>query len=167
MRNPHSNWLRWFFQNRRKIVVLAIVSVVVAVAFGALYAPSWLTGSANPDELKRIALGQSVYQDSCASCHGAKLEGQENWRTRNDDGKLPAPPHDESGHTWHHSDQQLFRIVKHDLTPPLAPANYKSDMPSFKEVLSDEEIWAVLVFIKSTWPPKIRDRQDRITKAYD
>lgn len=33
-----------------------------------------------------------------------------------------------------------------------APAGYESDMPAFGGILSDDEIRAVLAFIKSTWP---------------
>lgn len=167
MRNLPPASLRRFIRNRRKILIIAGAAVVASGVIAALYAPSWLAGSANPDDLRRIALGQTVYQDNCASCHGAKLEGQANWRTRNDDGKLPAPPHDESGHTWHHSDQHLFNITKYGLKPPLVPTSYKSDMPSFENILSDDEIWAVLAFIKSTWSPKVRARQDRINKVYE
>ena len=61
---------------------------------------------------------------------------------------------------------ELFRITKGGLKPPLAPEGYKSDMPAFGDVLTDEEIWTILSFIKSTWPPKERAFQDRIDKAY-
>ena len=45
--------------------------------------------------------GKKVYRTYCAVCHGKNLEGQPNWETFGADGRLPAPPHDESGHTWH------------------------------------------------------------------
>ena len=64
---------------------------------------------------------------------------------------MPAPPHDETGHTWHHADALLFALTKQGLVPPYAPAGYESDMPAFGQTLSDEEIWAVLAFIKSHW----------------
>lgn len=64
---------------------------------------------------------------------------------------MPAPPHDETGHTWHHPDRVLFGIVKHGLVPPYAHADYQSDMPAFAAKLSDEDIWAVLAYIKSHW----------------
>ncbi|MFD1912618.1 MULTISPECIES: c-type cytochrome [Paracoccaceae] len=56
--------------------------------------------------------GQQLYADNCASCHGASLEGQPDWRRRLDTGRMPAPPHDDSGHTWHHSDRMLFQITR-------------------------------------------------------
>ena len=61
------------------------------------------------------SLGRSVYSEYCASCHGANLKGQPNWRNRNPNGYLPAPPHDETGHTWHHSDQYLFLMTKYGI----------------------------------------------------
>ncbi|MCW5719495.1 MAG: cytochrome c, partial [Bauldia sp.] len=55
-----------------------------------------------------LRAGQTLYLANCASCHGVDLEGQPNWQTPLADGRFPAPPHDETGHTWHHSDAQLF-----------------------------------------------------------
>ena len=107
---------------------------------------------ADPRDASRIALGAKVYVEHCAACHGAKLEGQPEWRRRLPNGRLPAPPHDESGHTWHHPDDVLFGITKHGLVPgKYAPDGYESDMPAFAGKLSDDEIWAVLAFIKSHW----------------
>lgn len=106
---------------------------------------------ADPGDATRVALGERIYARHCASCHGVKLEGQPDWRRRLANGRLPAPPHDESGHTWHHPDRMLFSITKSGLVPPHAPAGYESDMPAFGGTLSEDEIWAVLAFIKSRW----------------
>ncbi|HUF80305.1 MAG TPA: cytochrome c [Burkholderiales bacterium] len=106
---------------------------------------------ADPRDGARVTLGARVYAQHCAACHGGKLEGQPDWRSRRADGKLPAPPHDESGHTWHHPDAVLFAITKRGLVPPHAPQGYASDMPAYASMLSDEEIWAVLAYIKSHW----------------
>ena len=101
--------------------------------------------------LEIVKLGAKVYGEQCASCHGAKLEGQPNWRQRTPNGRIPAPPHDESGHTWHHADHVLFAITKNGMVPPYAPKDYESDMPAFVGKLSDREIWAVLAFLKGHW----------------
>jgi mono/diheme cytochrome c family protein len=42
---------------------------------------------------------------------------------------------------------------------------YESDMPAYKGTLSDADIWAVLSFIQSTWPPNVRERQQRLSRA--
>ena len=115
------------------------------------------------DNSDQIALGQTVYTNNCASCHGAKLEGQPNWRQRRGDGRLPAPPHDESGHTWHHSDFVLFDLTKNG-PQSLIGSDYQSDMPAFSDSLDDEEIWAVITFIKSTWSPRIHRIQAEAEK---
>jgi mono/diheme cytochrome c family protein len=73
---------------------------------------------------------------------------------------MAAPPHDPTGHTWHHSDKQLFDMTK--LGPAALLPGYQSDMPGFKDKLSDADIWAVLSYIESTWPPNIRNRQQRM-----
>ena len=97
------------------------------------------------------------------SCHGAKLEGQPNWQTRLPNDRLPAPPHDKTGHTWHHNDALLFKITKLG-TKALAGDDYETDMRGFSGELSDKEIIAVLSYIKSTWPAEIRQRHDQMNK---
>jgi mono/diheme cytochrome c family protein len=110
-----------------------------------------LAGCDSKPSREQLALGQQIYAQHCAACHGAKLEGQPNWRQRLPNGRMPAPPHDESGHTWHHPDSVLFGITKQGLTPPYAPPGYESDMPAFAGMLSDDEIRAVLAYISSHW----------------
>ncbi len=111
-----------------------------------------------------VAQGEALYGEFCASCHGDRLQGQPNWQTRNEEGKLPAPPHDETGHSWHHPDKQLIQITKLG-TEKIVGGGYKSDMVGFGDLLSDEEIVAVLAFIKSTWPPEIIEVHDRANAA--
>lgn len=117
-------------------------------------------GKADPGDAGQVATGKRVYEAHCLSCHGAKLEGQPRWRERLPNGRLPAPPHDATGHTWHHPDAVLFRIVKEGVANVVG-GNYESDMPPYKGVLNDAQIWAVLAYIKSTWPEEIRRRQPR------
>ena len=112
-----------------------------------------------------IRLGQTVYDRQCAACHGPKLEGQPNWKTPGPDGKLPAPPHDASGHTWRHPDSYLIHVVKDGFTLGVdKPAGYLNNMPAFGKTLSDEEIVAVLSFIKSKWPPDYQEWQENTNK---
>lgn len=145
--------------NRKSRMVAAGAAVLT---IGAVFlAWLWSTGAApvaDPDNSTQVALGQSVYGRNCAACHGPKLEGQPNWRVRKPGGRLPAPPHDESGHTWHHSDDVLFGITKKGIAGYASPG-YESDMPAYGEILTDEEIWAVLAFIKHSWPKEIQARQ--------
>ncbi|TMD10052.1 MAG: c-type cytochrome [Chloroflexi bacterium] len=114
-------------------------------------AAAMLVLSACDKKVAAVNLGERVYAQNCAACHGARLEGQPNWRARLPNGRLPAPPHDETGHTWHHPDEVLFGITKNGLVPPYAPRDYESDMPAFAGKLGDEEIWAVLAYIESHW----------------
>ena len=90
------------------------------------------------------------------------MEGQPDWRSPNDDGTLPAPPHDESGHTWHHGDGLLFDFSKLGGQIALEQrgvSGFISGMPGFGETLSDEQIWDILAFIKSTWPARVQEMQ--------
>lgn len=144
---------------------LSIIIITGIVALSSFLIDRYLTGGAptfaDADNPTLVAEGKQVYVDQCAACHGKNLEGQRNWRHRKADGRLPAPPHDETGHTWHHSDQQLFQVTKFG-TASIAGPDYKTDMAAFGEILSDREIWAVLAFIKSTWPEAVRRRSAEI-----
>lgn len=80
--------------------ILAGVAFVAIAGVALYFANAQRSVARESAELdQRIALGKTVYDASCASCHGAKLEGQPDWRNRRPDGRLPAPPHDASGHT--------------------------------------------------------------------
>lgn len=147
---------------RYGLTVALAVPVLAAIAVGGLYLARE-GGDEGAMDPTRLALGRQLYERHCASCHGVELEGQPNWQERRADGKLPAPPHDASGHTWHHPDQQLFAITKHGLAPFAGP-DYQTDMPAFGDVLSDDEIRAVLDYIKSRWPEEVRARQAESTR---
>lgn len=140
-------------------------AIVLAGILGAGLSLQSRTGSggANPDDVAQVAQGRAVYEAQCAACHGADLEGQPEWRVRLPNGRLPAPPHDANGHTWHHPDKVLFEITRDGLAA-LAPQGYESDMPAFRAKLSDAEIWAAIAYIKSRWPSEIRERQARLSK---
>lgn len=142
-------------------ISIVAASVLVLGGVGALLmgARPQTAALLEPDDAEVVARGSEIYAAECAACHGANLEGQRNWRIRGADGLLPAPPHDASGHTWHHDDQTLFTLTKYGLAglmdnPP------PSGMPAYETRLSDEEIIAVLSFIKSTWPDDVRAHHD-------
>ena len=108
-----------------------------------------------------VDLGRVVYAKNCTSCHGAALEGQANWRQRDSAGYLPAPPHDETGHTWHHPDSYLFLMTKYGIEAMIGKP-YPNNMPAYKDKLTDGEILAVLSYIKSTWSGRIQRQHDQI-----
>lgn len=113
-------------------------------------------------EGRDIPAGAALYAENCASCHGANLEGQPDWRIADDEGRLPAPPHDETGHTWHHSNQQLFDYTKlggQEALTRMGVKDFASGMPGFAKTLSDDQIWQILAFIASTWPKREADIQ--------
>ncbi len=112
----------------------------------------------------RLGQGAVLYAEACASCHGAALEGQPDWRSPGPDGRLPAPPHDETGHTWHHSDRVLLDITMQG-TAAVVGGGYESNMPGFGDEYSEEELRNVLEWIKSQWPARERTYQAQITAA--
>ena len=146
------------FKRSPWISLLFITGGLIAAVL-LIVIPSMKPPTVDHTNARMVDIGSRIYSAECASCHGTKLEGQPNWQMRLANGKLPAPPHDPSGHTWHHSDKVLFDITKKG--PAAYPDGYQTDMPAFGERLSDEQIAAVLAFIKSTWPTEILQRQPK------
>lgn len=147
-----------------------IAGVVGLLVFGAgTFLYETLIDSAgayiDPSDHTLVARGKTIYANNCAACHGTQLEGQPDWRIRQANGRLPAPPHDETGHTWHHPDAVLIDITKNGLVPGVtAPPGYVSDMPAYGKLLSDHDIRAVLAYIKSSWPKQALAAQKEITQ---
>lgn len=139
------------FLRRSAAVALAALASGAATPSAAFLHRGWGGG---PD-------GRALYGENCASCHGANLEGQPDWQGAGPDGILPPPPHDETGHTWHHGDGLLFDYVKLGGAAALAArgVTFESGMPGFEGILADDEITAILDYIKSTWPDRERQYQ--------
>ena len=148
-------------------------SLVTITGLGAIIALGWTVFSASPQTATAqtrtddAVAGQVLYQENCASCHGVNLEGEPDWRSTKADGLLPAPPHDETGHTWHHGEGLLFNYTKFGGQEALAQqgVDFNSGMPGFAEQLSDQQIWDILTYIKSTWPDRQQDLQAARTEA--
>jgi len=140
---------------------LIVVGAVLAVAVVAGAATVWLS---RPREVKvdhtdraLVARGEPLYQLHCAPCHGAQLEGEPNWTTRDVRGRLPAPPHDESGHTWH----TTIRSCSRSRSTASASTRHGaiSRICGLRENMSDEDIVATLAYIKSRWPAAVHEKR--------
>lgn len=148
----------------RTSVLLSTLGVASA-GLGLAWAWPWFAAlvASGDASAATVALGKTLYAKHCAACHGTNLEGQRDWKIPLPSGRMPAPPHDASGHTWHHADGVLFRITR-DGPAAVVGGGYRSDMPGFGNVMSDNEIRAVLAFIKSTWPEQERQYQAEMSR---
>lgn len=153
--------------NRRRLVFLGagLASAAAGLAWLILgpterAVPEFPT---DPREVELFREGEALYALHCASCHGVNLEGEPDWQRRRPDGTYPAPPHDGSGHTWHHPDAQLLDIVR-DGGQAHAMLGFRSRMPAFEDVLSDREIIATLWFIERHWSAEQRAHQESVTR---
>ena len=106
-------------------------------------------------DLAQVQTGRQVYQANCAGCHGASAQGAPNWATPGPDGLYPPPPHDDTGHTWHHSDRVLYEAISRGMSDPLRPGS-PLRMPAFGGKLSDAGIRAVIEYFKSLWTDEHR-----------
>ena len=148
---------------RASLALAALAAAVVAVPLVAMR-PAEGAGLLDYENPAIVAAGRTIYDEACASCHGANLEGQPDWRTRDAEGYLPAPPHDATGHTWHHPDTQLIDLTTRGVEAVVG-GGYKSQMMGFGDVLTEDEILAVLSYIKSTWPARVIATHNEINAA--
>ena len=151
----------------KKILLIFVVVLLLAVG-GFFY---FMTKSQPVAEIKQIddevlyaqiQLGSQLYATNCASCHGEQLQGNPKWNiTTDEDGDNLPPPLNGTGHTWHHSPEQLFNIIKYGLK--IYNEGYKGKMQGNPD-LSDEDVWSILAYIKYVWPESIRQKYDSMTK---
>lgn len=146
-----------------RLFVLAFFGALLLGVLAFSIRASMRSPRADSQNATLVARGRQVYSVQCARCHGANLEGQANWKAPLPDDSRPAPPHDASGHTWHHPDTLLFDIVKYGGKVYALP-NEVNNMPAFGDVLSNEDIAAVIAYIKRTWPPDIQRLQEEVNQ---
>lgn len=147
-------------KQRQQWMMIGLVLVgVTLILIGVLSRQSGREATTDLSNPQLVAMGEDVYNTYCAACHGFDLEGQADWQQANPDGSFRAPPHDETGHTWHHSDASLVESIKLGGTR-LQPNIGVSAMPAYDDVLTDQQITAVLAYIKSTWPQEILEAQE-------
>ena len=145
-------------------IIIARIGIIASILLLISIAGCQNSDDGDPQASKEtIALGQQVYAARCASCHGANGEGQKPEAPLEPDetGRFPAPPHDETGHTWHHDDDLLVRIVKDGGMG----GDMFYEMPAFGDILTNDEIEAVLAFIKTMWTDEQRQMQRDRTEA--
>ncbi len=147
------------------IVAIAMLTCLVPIVTAPKIAYSRQDISLPYEDRAAIKLGQTIYKENCASCHGMNLEGQIGWQTEIVNGRRLAPPHDETGHTWHHPDELLYNMTKYGFEEMLGK-KYPNNMPVYEDILSEGELLAVLGYIKSTWPEKIKAIHNEINQSY-
>lgn len=119
-------------------------------------------GADHEMENRDLSAGSALYAQHRAACHGANLEGHPDWQSPDAGGVLPAPPHDASGHMWHHDNAPLFNYTKLGGAGALAALgieDFNTGMPAYEGVTPDGDIWNILAYIRSTWPEHERDIQ--------
>ncbi|MCO6453500.1 MAG: cytochrome c [Caldilineales bacterium] len=146
----------------RFVRVPAIRFVLLVVAVAVLAACARGAANGQQPQTEEIERGAVIYTERCAVCHGPNGEGEPNWKTPKEDGTYPAPPHTADGHTWHHGDDLLFQIIKGG-GDSLEIPGFNSNMPAFAETLNDDDILAVLAYLKSLWPDEQRQFQHEVS----
>ena len=148
-----TNWIRTLKISRFLMISIALPTVSSTSFAGVI--------ELRPSDPVYVKMGEKVYLEQCASCHGVNLEGQVGWQDTMVDGMRLAPPHDKSGHTWHHPDAMLLNLTKY-VSKAMVHDDHKVSMPVYNGILSDEEIIASLSYIKSTCPDEVIEIHNKI-----
>jgi mono/diheme cytochrome c family protein len=142
-------------------VVICVVALGIFVVRSAARSGDTGANGTDPANPAQLAQGQSLYASRCAGCHGATLQGEPGWPERRPNGTMPASPLNASGPAWQHDDQWLFTTIKEG-GQATAPPGYTSAMPALDGGMTDEQIWTVIAYIKSTWPANIQTAQPQV-----
>lgn len=87
--------------------------------------------------VEQVMQGRELYAANCATCHGADGAGYAR-------AGVSAPALNGSMHAWHHPDSQIAGIIR----------NGAGQMPAVGATWTDEEVDAVLSYIKQWWEPE-------------
>lgn len=138
---------------------------VCLLALTLVPALSLASASGDPDSSSgQIREGRKIYEQHCAACHGWQGEGTADWKKPDEKGEMPPPPHDETGHTWRHSDAMLFEMIAEGWQHPFNKSD-RLTMPAFKDILSDQEIKAVIEYLRTLWTEEQRGYQQDESQA--
>ncbi len=96
----------------------------------------------------QVNLGEKVFSNNCAVCHGEKAEKTIHWKKTLEDGSYPPPPLNDKAHVWHHLKWQILQIITKGGEP------YKGNMPAFGNKLSTKEKEAAIAFFQTFWDEK-------------
>ena len=128
------------------------IFIITIIAFLAGCSP----GENETSPESNIALGESVFNKNCVSCHGSKGVGLvKNWKVKDENGNYPAPPLNGTAHTWHHSPSDLLYTINK------GGGDMGGQMPAFEGRLNEDEKQALIDYIYSLWPSEIQTKYDK------
>lgn len=123
-------------------ITLSAVTLIVFSYATAVWSHEWMAPKEDAQVKNPISKvpssltnGKESFLDNCAACHGDNGKGM----SKDDTGLNKNTP-DLGKRLQSHSDGDFFWKIQ----------NGRGDMPGFKEVLSEEEIWEIILHIRET-----------------
>ncbi len=130
------------WRTRRGLTLAAPGTLALVAGIGIALAAPYFSAAAHavpsnpfPPNAESVAIGEQVYTNACASCHGDAGLGD----GPAGQGLIP-PPADLVFHVPLHPDYELFTTIEQ--------GKPESAMPAFSEQLSEDEIWHVINYLR-------------------
>lgn len=127
-----SNKAKKLTASRNRSLVIVIFSGIFIIAVVYMLLPRSKNALIQETASVSMGIGQALYKENCASCHGSRGEGHI---------EMNAPALDDSEHAWHHADGQLIQIIR----------SGGFNMPPVGAEMSDAEIELIIAHIKNWW----------------
>jgi mono/diheme cytochrome c family protein len=124
--------------------LIVVITVGLTANLLIWFWPNSETTSSSPNDIvlpsypvEQVRRGRDLYAATCATCHGANGAGYAQ-------ATIPAPALNGSMHAWHHTDDQIRSWIRGGL----------GQMPAVGATWSDEDIDAVIAYVKQWWEPE-------------
>lgn len=106
---------------------------------------------------EHYATGKRIYTQNCMPCHGDYLDGRGHFAH----GFSPAPlSFQDNGTIAQLSESFVFwRVAKGGVGLPREGTPWNSAMPAWEDFLTEDEIWAVILFLyeQTPWDPRVME----------
>lgn len=139
----------------------AMVLCIAVLIYIAGHRPT-LDSKADQDNRELVDLGRLTYQQTCMACHGDRLKGKPTWHKTVESQDQAGTPLNADGVTWHLSDPRLFGAIKTGERFKDGKTKRIHAEP-FDGKLSDDKIWALIAYFKTTWTARQVESQKETT----
>jgi len=133
-------------------VVSGVSLCLLSIAVSACALPSIAVRPSPTPTPDPVEVGQKVYLQLCAQCHGEQGEGYAN--------ELAAPALDSSEHAFHHANQEIYAVIVN------GKQGLGRQMPPYGDQLTGDEACSLIAYLHTLWLPEHLAFQQEVTSRW-